>query len=101
MKYQYFDEKNETLSRGELEALQQKRLVEMVRYTARNNEYFRKRYEAAGVDPKHSADWKIWANCRSCPRLISGNSIPTKCAVCRSPGLRKCTCPADPPERLW
>ena len=31
MKYQYFDEKNETLSRGELEALQQKRLVEMVR----------------------------------------------------------------------
>lgn len=52
MKYQYFDEKNETLSRGELEALQQKRLVEMVRYTARNNEYFRKRYEAAGVDPE-------------------------------------------------
>ena len=48
----YFNEKAETMPRAGLEALQDRRLREIVRHVMAKNAWFRARFEAAGIDPE-------------------------------------------------
>ena len=48
----YHDQQAETLSRDELTALQDRRLREVVRRVAERNDFFRRRFAAAGIDPR-------------------------------------------------
>ena len=47
----YFDKSAETMPRAEIEAIQDKRLRETVTRVMRGNDWFRARFEAAGIDP--------------------------------------------------
>ncbi len=48
----YFNEKAETMPRAGLEALQDRRLRDIVRHVMAKNAWFRARFEAAGIDPE-------------------------------------------------
>ena len=48
----YHNQQAETLSRDELTALQDRRLREVVRRVAERNDFFRRHFAAAGIDPR-------------------------------------------------
>ncbi|MBP5536791.1 MAG: phenylacetate--CoA ligase, partial [Bacteroidales bacterium] len=48
----YFNEKVETMDRAQLRELQSQRLVNIVKYTYDNVEFYRKRMDEAGVKPE-------------------------------------------------
>ena len=52
MKTNFLNPEMERLSRAQLTALQQEKLIRMIRYTAANNAFHRERYRRAGIDPE-------------------------------------------------
>ena len=52
MKTNFLNPEMERMSRAQLTALQQEKLIRMIRYTAANNAFHRERYRRAGIDPE-------------------------------------------------